>query len=112
MGDSENNEVCNMDSNTCEDGPPPQVDEETGMECSMDGYVALVQKLMTVALSGLSILKQIGSAFLPDDLRKAVDYGFRGLLGMGDWIGYAISAAYYLSAEFNYGEMFCKIMGY
>ena len=88
------------------------VDPATGMECTMDGYVALVQSLMTVALSGLSILKQIGAAFLPDDLRMAVDYAFRGLTGMGDWMGYALAAAYFAAEEFGFGETFCMVMGY
>merc|ERR1712167_320028 len=111
-------EQCNA-SSECENIPADdsgddavKVDADTGMNCSMDGYVGLVQKLMTVALSGLSILKQIGSAFLPDDLRTAVNYAFRGLTGMGDWIGYALAAAYFAAEEFNYGEIFCKVMGY
>ena len=72
--------VCPDSSLDCagERGPPepPMVDEDTGMECSMDGYVGLVQKLMNVALAGLSILRQIGSSFLPHDLRKAVEYAW------------------------------------
>merc|ERR1711881_203038 len=59
-----------------------KVDADTGMNCSMDGYVGLVQKLMTVALSG-----------------------------MGNWIGYALAAAYFAAEEFNYGDIFCKVMG-
>merc|ERR1712167_184362 len=115
-------EQCNA-SSECENIPADdsgddaaddavKVDADTGMNCSMDCYVGLVQKLMTVALSGLSILKQIGSAFLPDDLRTAMGYAFRGLTGMGDWIGYALAAAYFAAEEFNYGEIFCKVMGY
>jgi hypothetical protein len=38
----------------------------------MDGYTELVADFMEVALLGLSILRQIGSSFLPNDLRKAV----------------------------------------
>ena len=113
-------ETCTVDVWECAAAAAPEddsnggitVDPATGMECTMDGYVALVQSLMTVALSGLSILKQIGAAFLPDDLRMAVDYAFRGLTGMGDWMGYALAAAYFAAEEFGFGETFCMVMGY
>ena len=108
--------TCPDDTLDCagERGPmePPKVDEDTGMECSMDGYAELVQRMMNVALAGLSILRQIGSSVLPHDLRKAVEYAWKGLLGAGSWIGFALAAAYFAAEEFEYGEMFCKIMGY
>merc|ERR1712036_100476 len=78
----------------------------------MDGYVGLVGEMMTVALAGLEILKQIGTMFLPDDLRIAVDYAWRGVKGMGDWLGYALAAAYFAAEEFGFGSMMCMAMGY
>jgi len=57
-------------------------------------------------------LKQLGSAFLPIDLRKAVDYAWTGVLGMGDWLGYGLAAAYFAAEEFGYGAIFCQVMGY
>ena len=112
--------VCSDDTMDCAGGEVPENPDApsglhvsaTGFECSMDGYVGLVQKLMNVALAGLSILRQIGSSFLPHDLRKAVEYAWLGLLGAGSWIGYALAAAYFAAEEFEYGEQFCMIMGY
>jgi len=67
---------------------------------------------MNVVLVGLSLAKQLGSAFLPADLRKAVDYAWTGVLGMGDWLGFALSAAYFAAEEYGFGETFCMVMGY
>ena len=99
---------CPDDTFDCagERGPPepPKVDEATGMECSMDGYVELVQNGMNVALAGLSILRQMGSSFLPHDLRKAVEYAWKGVLGAGSWVGFALAAGYFAAEEFEYGD--------
>ena len=92
--------------------PPPTVDPNTGMECSMDGYVNLVQQLLNVVLVGLSLAKQLGAAFLPADLRTAVDYAWKGVTGMGNWLGYGLAAGYFAAEEFGFGETFCMIMGY
>ena len=67
---------------------------------------------MNVALAGLAILKQIGAMFLPDDLRTAVDYAWRGMTGAGDWVGFGLAAGYFAAEEFGMGDMFCMIMGY
>ena len=78
----------------------------------MDGYVSLVDDLFEVALAGLSILRQIGSSFLPADLRSAVEYAWKGLKGAGSWMGYALAAANYAAEEFDFGEQLCMVMGY
>jgi len=107
---------CPDDTFDCagEDAPaePAVTDPATGMECTMDGYVNLVANGMNVALAGLSILRQIGSSFLPADLRKAVEYAWRGVLGAGSWVGFALAAGYFAAEEFGYGETFCMVMGY
>ena len=58
----------------------------------MDGYVLLIDDVLEVSLTGISILKQIGSAILPADLRTAVDYAWDGLKGAGSWMGFALVA--------------------
>ena len=78
----------------------------------MDGYVNLVANGMEVALAGLSILRQIGSAFLPHDLRNAVEYAWQGVKGAGSWVGYALAAANFAAEEFDFGEQLCMGMGY
>ena len=116
--DCEVGEVCGG-SSECEAAPPPANNgapndrvSSTGFVCNMDGYVTLVANLMEVALAGISILRQIGSAFLPADLRKAVEYAWKGLKGAGSWIGYALAAANYAAEEFDFGDQLCMAMGY
>ena len=84
----------------------------TGFVCNMDGYVNIVDEGMEVALAGISILKQIGSAILPADLRKAVDYAWKGLKGAGSWVGFALAAAFFAAKEFDFGEQMCMGFGY
>jgi hypothetical protein len=115
-------ETCYLSSYECEAAPPAPAPEPadgsgppiapSGFECGMDGYVQLIANFMEVALAGLSILRQIGSSFLPADLRKAVEYAWNGLKGAGSWIGYALVAANYAAEEFEFGEQMCMVMGY
>ena len=52
-------EVCGA-SSECEAAPAEEAEEEieaVAFECTMDGYVGLVQELMNVLLVGLSLLK-------------------------------------------------------
>ena len=115
--DCEAGEVCG-DSSECEAEPEDDAPEDTtrisptGFRCGMDGYVNLVANGMEVALAGLSILRQIGSSFLPHDLRKAVEYAWQGVKGAGSWVGYALAAANFAAEEFDFGEQLCMGMGY
>ena len=107
------------DDEHCGQTPPePEEEEEeamvspTGFVCNMDGYVNIVDEGMEVALAGISILKQIGSAILPADLRTAVDYAWKGIKGAGSWIGFALAAAFFAAKEFDFGEQMCMGFGY
>merc|ERR1712139_174568 len=119
-GECGSGEVCGG-SNECEVAPAPapsnnadtpKVDPSTGMRCSMDGYVNLVRSFIKVALAGLVILKDMGTFLLPATLRRSVDYAFRGIQGMGDWIGYALAAGYFAAEDQGMGGTFCMAMGY
>ena len=117
-GECEDGEVCG-DNSECaaapaddNAGPTNARISPTGFVCNMDGYVSLVDDLFEVALAGLSILRQIGSSFLPADLRSAVEYAWKGLKGAGSWMGYALAAANYAAEEFDFGEQLCMVMGY
>ena len=85
---------CDTDMCACDDSVDTcdEIMEMNGFLCSVDGYVNLVDEGMEVALAGLSILKQIGSTILPADLRKSVDYAWKGLKGAGAWMGFALAA--------------------
>lgn len=50
--------------------------------------------------------------FLPETLRKAVKYAWMGMVGVGNWMGYGISAIYYLGLEFGFGGIVCTVFGY
>ena len=108
-------EECNLNNNECVEDTTPEDTTRispTGFRCGMDGYVNLVANGMEVALAGLSILRQIGSSFLPHDLRKAVEYAWNGVKGAGSWVGYALAAANFAAEEFDFGEQLCMGMGY
>merc|ERR1712166_436672 len=66
---------------------PPKTD--TGLECSMDGFVKMVKEL---ALS--------------------MKYLWDGTMGLGNWMGYALAAGYYIGMDLGVGETTCEIFGY
>jgi len=58
----QSDEMCNLETSECEWVNPMDysivyVDPITLFECSMDGYVDLVQSLMNILLAGFSIAK-------------------------------------------------------
>ena len=49
---------------------------------------------------------------LPETLRKAVDYAWKGLVGLGNWMGYGLAAIYYCGLEFKFADIMCTVFGY
>jgi len=73
-----------------------------GFECSMDGYKNLVIELLTVILSLVQIIKETYLVTLKEilpELAKSIEYLWKGLLGLGGWIGFAVAGFYYFAAE-------------
>lgn len=80
--------------------------------CSMDGYVAMTQKLIELSLFALALIKETYAAILPLELGKSVAYAWDGLVGAGSWAGYAVAALYYFGLEYGYADMMCEYSGY
>jgi hypothetical protein len=49
---------------------------------------------------------------VPDNFKRAINYGWTGLMGLGNWLGYFMAATYYLSDEVGIGQDICEFFGY
>ena len=75
----------------------------TGLVCTNDGMVGMVQETTDVLLGALSIVKEIGIGMVPDNFKRAINYGWAGVSGLGNWVGYLYASIYYLSVEVGIG---------
>lgn len=83
-----------------------------GLTCSNDGFVEMVQEGTDVLLAGLAIVKELTSAFVPQNFKKAIKYGWNGITGVGNYLGYLFAAAYHFSEEGGFGADICEAFGY
>jgi hypothetical protein len=81
-------------------------------ECSMDGYVAMVNEITDLLLVIIALAKEIFASMLPPDLKKALKYGWKALTGSGAWMGYLIAALFYMAEEYEFGDTLCEVSGY
>ena len=77
----------------------------------MDGYKDLVMEAVDLSIIAIPIIKGIVGAFLPEDLKKALDHLYLGLIGANAWVGYATAAGYYMALDQGYGVEFCEGSG-
>ena len=82
------------------------------LECSNSGFTKMVRELVALLIFLISFAKETFSAMLPVNLQKSLNYAYSFMLGINDWIGYALAALYYFSVEYDFGETLCEIMGY
>ena len=82
------------------------------LECSNAGFTKMVREIFALVLFLVSFAKETFSAMLPVNLQKSLNYAYNFLLGVNDWIGYALASLYYFSVEYDFGETLCEIMGY
>ena len=94
------------------DFTPKKSKGDSKLECSNSGYTKMVRELLALVLFLVTFAKETFSAMLPTNLQYSLNYFYSWLLGVGDWIGYFLSALYYLSLEYNFGDTYCEIMGY
>lgn len=78
----------------------------------MDGYVEMTGKLIELSLFAIALVKETFAAILPDEIGKAIEYAWDGLVGAGSWAGFAIAALYYFGLEYGYAEFMCEYSGY
>ena len=88
--------------------------EGSTLNCTLPGYRQLVNRILKLALLAVSVNVSMIELILSGmpDLSIAFRLTYDFLLGAGDWIGYAIGAAYYFGLEFGYGEYLCKASQY
>lgn len=78
----------------------------------MDGFVKMVKEMTEVALIGLSLVKETVSSMAPRELSLSIQYLWDGMMGLGNWMGYALAAGYYIGLDLGVGETVCEIFGY
>ena len=84
----------------------------TGLVCTNDGFVAMVEEGSEITWAGLAIVKELALQFVPPNFSKAIDFAWKGLIGMGNWIGFVMASTYYLALELDFGADLCEFYGY
>ena len=84
----------------------------TGLECSMDGFVKMIKEMTEVALMGITLVKETVLTAAPESLSMAIKYLWDGMTGLGNWMGYALAAGYYIGLDYNAGDAVCEAFGY
>lgn len=102
-----------------QDSTEPSAAEGTSganMACSMNGYKALVEDILRLSLTAITlyngIIEQTLAAMTLTYLAKSYDLLYSFLLGASGWVAYVIAAAYYFGLEFGYGEYLCTASQY
>ena len=84
----------------------------TGFNCSMTGYVKMVMEITELVLGVITLYKEIIVTLLPLNLALALNYFYQGLSGASAWLGYAVSALYFLALDQGFGDELCEASGY
>ena len=82
------------------------------LECSMDGYQKMTKEILELVLIIATFANETFKAMLPPNLQKAAGYAYDFLIGAGTWVGYAVAALYFLSVEYDFGDVVCDASGY
>lgn len=69
----------------------------------MDGFTAMVGEMWEVIFAAASIAKETVVGMIPDNFKKAVNFAYKGAMGIGNWVGYVLAAIYFLSVEGGFG---------
>ena len=77
--------------------------------CGMDGYKAMTFKAVYVLGGFIAFAKEILAAVLGDDLKLGLKYLADGFVNIFSWVGYAMSALYYISEIFEFGSTLCEV---
>lgn len=84
----------------------------SGLVCTNDGFTTMIQEGTEVLFGALAIVKEIGIGMVPDNFKNAINYGWTGAMGMGNWVGYVMASMYYLAEEGGFGADICEFFGY
>ena len=84
----------------------------TGFNCSMTGYVQMVMEITQLVLGVITLYKEIIVSLLPKNRALSLNYFYQGLSGASAWLGYAVSALYFLALDQGFGDDLCEVSGY
>jgi len=49
---------------------------------------------------------------MPTELNLTVSLIWDGMIGLNNWVGYALAAIYYLGTDYDFGLTYCEVLGY
>merc|ERR1712091_749965 len=61
---------------------------------------------------GLALVKETITSAAPKSLALSIKYLWDGIMGLGNWMGYALAAGYYIGLDYNLGNQICEAFGY
>lgn len=85
---------------------------EMGLVCTMDGFTDMIKELTEILFSAAGIAKELVIGMIPENFKKALEFGWEGAVGMGNWVGYILAAIYYAAEDFGFGADICEAFGY
>jgi len=78
----------------------------------MDGFTKMINELTEIVFAAAGIAKELVIGMIPDNFKKALEFGWEGAVGMGSWVGYILAAMYYAAVDFGFGSDICEAFGY
>lgn len=72
----------------------------------------MIKEFTEVSLALLAMAKEALIGMIPDNFKRALKFGWNGIVGVGNWVGYLVAATYYLSEEGGFGQTTCDVFGY
>jgi hypothetical protein len=75
----------------------------TGLVCTNDGFVKMIAEGTDVLLGPLSIVKELAIGMVPDNFKRAINYGWAGTTGLANWMGYGMASTFHLAEELGFG---------
>lgn len=74
--------------------------DSTGkLVCNNDGFTKMVKEMTEVGLAAAAILKETGVAVIPPNFKKALEFAWAGAVGISEWMGYLMSAAFFVAND-------------
>ena len=83
-----------------------------GFECSMDGWVGFIESYVSAILFPVTMALQLLLTIIPENIAAAVCYAYMFFIYSPSFVGYLLSAIYYILMEFGFGDIYCMIFGY
>jgi len=82
------------------------------LNCSMNGYTAMVEQIMSLALVAITLVVSTFGAILPSDLSTSLKLMYRFIKSSANWMGFLVAGVYYIGLDLGYGELLCTASQY